>query len=437
MKRILFALLALAVTAIPAAAMQQSSVPTKFPVPWANAAGSQYVRTIPTTSQIGIQNCAASLPDGFPPLTFVPVGSGGCPPFGQDVNGILKQLSLWAQWQGAGAAPLYDASFQTSIGGYPSGATLSNASTPGCFWVSTVDNNVTDPDTGGAGWNASCPGGNLSAIGGTSTGTANAQIVSATPFVLTNGATINFIVGAGLNNNGTMTLNVNSTGAKTVFRLSQLGQSASVGGEVHAGARVQMQYDGTEWVCLSCGVSMVGEVKTFAGSTVPNGWVAADGTCYLTSGIYADLFSVLGTGIGSCGAGQFGVPDGRGTVMAGLDNQGTNGNAARMSSCGTNITRGGRCGAQNETVAQNQLPNTTIPIPANQGSHFHTVGPLTGGNGTGPGPGGAGAAGGAFAFNTNPAVLPAMVTASMNGGVTQQPLVTVQPTQFLVTMIKL
>lgn len=135
-----------------AIAMSASQIPSKFPIPWANNAGSAYIRSIPQNSQIGIQNCAASLTDGFPPLTFVPSSAGGCPPFGQDFNGILNQISLWSQWQSAGGPIFYDSGFASSIGGYPKGATVASSVTFGLLWTSTVDNNTTNPDTGGAGW---------------------------------------------------------------------------------------------------------------------------------------------------------------------------------------------------------------------------------------------------------------------------------------------
>lgn len=152
MKRIFLIAWALMMTASVAFALSQSSIPSKFGVPWANGAGAAYVRAIPSTSQIGIQNCAASLPDGFPPLTFVPSGGGGCPPFGQDFNGILKQITQWSQWQSAGGPVFYDAAFSTAIGGYPNGARLASAVTPGTVWFNTTDNNSTNPDAGGAGW---------------------------------------------------------------------------------------------------------------------------------------------------------------------------------------------------------------------------------------------------------------------------------------------
>ena len=128
--------------------MNESGVPPKFPIPWANSAGSSYVRAIPTASQIGVTDDAASLTDGFPPLCFSPGGQ----PFGQDFNGILKQITQWLQWCQAGAPIQYDSTFQSAISGYPKNAVVWSATTAGVLWLSTVDANTTNPDTGGAGW---------------------------------------------------------------------------------------------------------------------------------------------------------------------------------------------------------------------------------------------------------------------------------------------
>lgn len=129
--------------------MQASSIPAKFPIPFAKNAGSGYIRTIPEASQIGIQAGAASLNDGYPPTTMT---VGGTPPFGQDMNGILNLVTAWNQWQQAGGPIPYDATFQTAIGGYPKGAIVESATTSGKFWMSTADNNATNPDASGAGW---------------------------------------------------------------------------------------------------------------------------------------------------------------------------------------------------------------------------------------------------------------------------------------------
>lgn len=131
--------------------MLSANVPARFPIPWGASAGAGYIRAIPEASQVGVQAGAASLTDGFPPVTFLPVGAGGTPPFGSDFNGILNQVTLWNQWQAAGGPVVYDGTFSASIGGYPKGAVLIKATLAG-VWVSGVDGNSTDPEAAGAGW---------------------------------------------------------------------------------------------------------------------------------------------------------------------------------------------------------------------------------------------------------------------------------------------
>jgi hypothetical protein len=136
-----------------AGAIQQANVPPKFALTWGAFAATPYIRSIPQPSQIGITNCSASLTDGFPPLTFVPAAAGGCAPFGQDFNGILRQITQWDQWTSAGGPTFYDATFATgAANGYPKGAILQSTIVPGDFWLSTADNNTSNPDTGGTNW---------------------------------------------------------------------------------------------------------------------------------------------------------------------------------------------------------------------------------------------------------------------------------------------
>lgn len=135
--------------------MLLTDIPTKFALPFGNNAGGPYIRTIPTLSQVGIQNGAASLFDGFPPLCFTPIGAGGVPPFGQDFNGIHFQETAWLRWMAAGGSvPFFDQTFATAVGGYPNRAFLQSQSGPGNFWISSIDNNTNDPDAAGAGWTA-------------------------------------------------------------------------------------------------------------------------------------------------------------------------------------------------------------------------------------------------------------------------------------------
>lgn len=157
--------------------MQSSNIPSKIPLPFAYAAGSSYKNTIPVASQIGITNGKASLTDGFPPLTFQAISSGGVPPFGADFNGILNEITAIQQWQEAGGFFPYDSAFSTAIGGYPKGAIIQSSSYNG-LWVSSVENNTTDPDSSSsAGWTSLAFEG---AIGITfTTGTPN---YTATPY---------------------------------------------------------------------------------------------------------------------------------------------------------------------------------------------------------------------------------------------------------------
>jgi hypothetical protein len=147
MKRILVALWSLVLLTGAASALEQSQVPAKFGLPWGASAASAFIRSIPLASQIGVQNCAASLTTGFPPLTFTPVGAGGCPPFGQDFNGILNQITAWNQWGSAGGPNFFDSGFSTNVNGYPKGAMLQSSVLPGRIWLNTVDNNTVNPDS--------------------------------------------------------------------------------------------------------------------------------------------------------------------------------------------------------------------------------------------------------------------------------------------------
>lgn len=133
--------------------MNIADIPTRFPIPWADAAIAPYVHEVPKDSQQSVTAGAASLTDGFPPANFTPISAGGTPPFGNDMNGILKQVTQWVRWFTAGGTAAFDSSFSTSIGGYPLGAIIP-ATIPGSFWISTVDGNTTNPDAGGAGWSA-------------------------------------------------------------------------------------------------------------------------------------------------------------------------------------------------------------------------------------------------------------------------------------------
>ncbi len=273
-------------------------------------------------------------------------------------------------------------------------------------------------------------GGTTLFVGGTSTGTGNAQTVgSVTPatFSLTTGYTVSFTVGT--SNTDATTLDVNTTGALTLYRRTQLGLQPLVGGELVLGNPVTVRYNGTRWIILGDQVTRVGQMIDWAGSTAPAGTHFADGSCESRTGAGAALFSVIGTTYDptgtTCDTAHFALPDFRGRVTAYQDNMG--GTAANRitnaaSSCvGTQLGVG--CGIQNRTITQTFLPAVTLTttIAAGQGSHTHlNPAKQPGGPDISLASGGGSSVG---SFATDAATLPAMTgTTPLGGGGATFPL---------------
>ena len=151
--------------------MQLSQIPTaaKFPVVFASGASGTYVTYPSPSSPYNVNR--ASLQLGFPPNTFVDPAAGGSWPDGRDFQGVLEMCSAWLQWiQAGGPFPAYDIVFQSAIGGYFNTAIVASVASPGSYWQSQVDNNLTNPDAGGSGWRAwpvvSATSGNPTALAG-------------------------------------------------------------------------------------------------------------------------------------------------------------------------------------------------------------------------------------------------------------------------------
>ena len=106
---------------------------------------------IPVPSQIAITPGAASFTDGFPPLTRTPLGSGGYPPSGEDINGILYMVTANLALVCSGQPYKWDSGQSSAIGGYGVGAVVQRTDGTG-FWLNTTNGNTTNPDAGGAGW---------------------------------------------------------------------------------------------------------------------------------------------------------------------------------------------------------------------------------------------------------------------------------------------
>lgn len=85
-----------------------------------------------------------------------------------------------------------------------------------------------------------------------STGAANAQVVaSTTPNSFSLVAGYQVLFNPGFTNTGAATLNVNSTGAKNVFRRTPGGPQALTGGEIVVSQPLLVIYDGTQFEILS------------------------------------------------------------------------------------------------------------------------------------------------------------------------------------------
>lgn len=212
--------------------MQSENPPTKFPIPWANGAGSAYIRPVPVASQANTTPGAASLTDGFPPLNSVPIAAGGIPPFMQDFNGIFNLITGWLRWYQAGAPIIYDSAFQSAIGGYPNGARVLSQTVPGRVWQSAIDNNGSNPDTGGGGWAITDTGRLVNIRSFLTTGTYTYSPIAGIVFIIVT------VVGGGGAGGGTpssFTYSVGSGGAsgsvgKSLLRTGFSGVAVVVGG---------------------------------------------------------------------------------------------------------------------------------------------------------------------------------------------------------------
>lgn len=149
--------------------MKYSELPSVITSLFASGASSSAVTDIPDT-QASSGDGRVSWRLGYPPETMIARSAGGVPPYGQDANGIGKKLSQYIQALQAGNIPKWTQDFANAIGGYPSGALAADPSTVGVFWISTADDNTTQPGANGASWQNLFTG-YVKKSGDTSTGT--------------------------------------------------------------------------------------------------------------------------------------------------------------------------------------------------------------------------------------------------------------------------
>lgn len=140
-------------------------------------------------------------------------------------------------------------------------------------------------------------GGASQYIGGTSSGSANAQVVASpipSGFSLIAGKCVQFV--AGFSNTGPMTLNAANTGAINVFRQGVSGPVALSGGEVAANNLVNACYDGTEYQIANASPQSLVPACTIidwgGANGPPSGYALMSGQA-LSRTTFATLFSCI------------------------------------------------------------------------------------------------------------------------------------------------
>lgn len=126
--------------------MNRTDAPKKQPVPFGvNGPREDLLPTTPAGDN------TASYDAGFPPVTMILKSAGGLPPKGQDMNQILFELSSICRWFTAGALNEFDATFASSIGGYPKASVLVGDD-GATIYISTINANSNNPNSVTTGW---------------------------------------------------------------------------------------------------------------------------------------------------------------------------------------------------------------------------------------------------------------------------------------------
>ena len=226
--------------------------------------------------------------------------------------------------------------------------------------------------------------------GGVATGSSSSVIVNpVTPSIFSPQAGYSVNFGVNTTNSGPVDVTVGSAPALHLYRRTQSGISPLVGGELVAGQRITMIYDGVQYQLLA-GPYLIGYIVDYAGPTPPLGWAFADGSCQPRVGVFTDLFNLIGAGYdttGACDVSHFALPDTRGRMLAGRDNMGQGpANVLTLPACAGSVT-GTLCGAVGSStmITANMLPNisvqagstlgvaTGVTVTASDSGHSHGI----------------------------------------------------------------
>lgn len=305
--------------------MLSTDIPTKFQVAFASGAGVGFItQPVPLAAQ---SNGRASLTTGFSELNFDPLASGGIPPWGKDFNGLMYQVTAWLRWSAAGGLPVgFDAVFSGAIGGYPTGAFI-KAAAGNHFWISTADNNLTDPDSGGVGW-IQFPDVIVQKQAGNyaeDTGTANNYVVALNPAPASMASIIGSpirVKAAGANTIINPVIHINGFTGVTMINTS--GNPLGIGQISRVGAFFEGFFDGTffqiAWPTTqaAAGPFVTGCIYLWPTEIAPLGTLECNGAL-LAASDYPALFNVLKFTYGGNGVDHFRLPDYRGLFPRGWD----------------------------------------------------------------------------------------------------------------------
>jgi microcystin-dependent protein len=198
---------------------------------------------------------------------------------------------------------------------------------------------------------------------------------------LATGLTVAFKANHG--NNAAATLNVNGLGAKDIkFFDNWFGESDLLPGHIQASGYYRAVYDSAldgsngAWVLLNpAPTEIAGEIKLYAGSSAPFGWLFCYGQA-VSRTAYPRLFATIADtyGVGD-GSSTFNLPDLRGRTPFGRDDMGGSAANRVTSSSGiTGTTLGATGGAQTVTLTTTDTPSHThTGTSASNGAHSHTA----------------------------------------------------------------
>lgn len=127
--------------------------------PFGESADPGTIRPIPESTGPSDPKQNASWEKGFPSPTMTPISSGGVPPEGPDMNGVLNAISQHTVFTGGGGQYRWSDEYVAAKGGYAKGSVIQSDNGDASY-VSAVDNNTinfnTSPGSIGTQWVLYC-----------------------------------------------------------------------------------------------------------------------------------------------------------------------------------------------------------------------------------------------------------------------------------------